>query len=208
MLTVANEQHLPLIAEILIDGSRKGSWGAGLGDGSRELPQLLAKLRYVFAHGDLPQVDPRTGVVVKTLITGYVYSVCAGSPPVGFGLFKDFLDSALELWMLGLSESERGKGHGRTMVAELLDTPLGARIRFARCALQAEGARRCSHVLRTLGFSPCRAPANEEWLLHTGTPPSIVTAINTMDFSQFELRPQRLEPRIPQAEPRSANGSD
>jgi hypothetical protein len=188
MLEVATPEHLPLVAEILAYGGRSGAWDANLGRGGTQLEALIGKLRYAFIHGVLPQVDPRTGARIETCIAGYVYRVDPSTPLIGFGLFKDFTDAAFELWMVGITEAYRARGHSRPMLSELLQTPHGRHAQLARCGWTSDGSRRCSHVLHSLGFASCRATVNEEWLLHSATPPDVAQMIRTMDMTPFEPR--------------------
>jgi GNAT superfamily N-acetyltransferase len=186
MITCATPEHLTLIGKVLAYGGRGGSWDSSLGNGGASLDALLTKLRYAFIHGVLPQIDPRTGKHIETRIAGYVFHINPDAPPIGFGLFKDFSDTGYELWLVGIAEPFRGKGHSRALLSELLATPLGNRVELARCAWASESSRRCSHVLCSLGFAPCRATTSEEWLLHKRTPPSVVQLIRTMDMSPYE----------------------
>ncbi len=61
MIRGATPEHLALIGDVLAYGGRNGSWDRSLGDGGASLDALLAKLRYAFVHGVLPQIDPRHG---------------------------------------------------------------------------------------------------------------------------------------------------
>ena len=117
---------------------------------------------------------------------GYVYRADPSSPPIGFGLFKDFIDTAFELWMVGIAEAHRARGHSRAMLSALLETPHGRHAQLARCGWMSDGSRRCSHILHSLGFAMCRSTSNEEWLLHRTAPPGIVQMIQTMDMTPFE----------------------
>jgi len=198
MMTDATPEHLPLIGEVLAYGGRSGSWDRSLGDGGASLDALLAKLHYAFLHGVLPQIDPWTGARIETRIVGYVFQTDPGTSPIGFGLFKDFTVAGFELWLLGLAEGHRGRGHGRALLSELLATPNGHRVMLARCAWGSEGSRRCAHVLYSHGFAPCRATTNEEWLLHSRTPTGVVQMIKTMDMSPFEPK-RRPDVRLPAA---------
>lgn len=195
MLAVATPEDLPLIAEVLADGGRSGAWDSSLARGGTELDALLGKLRHAFTHGVLPQVDPRTGARIETRIAGYVYRIESYTPPIGFGLFKDFTKGAFELWMVGITEAYRAQGHSRPMLAELLRTPHGRVAQLARCGWTSEGSRRCSHVLHSLGFAAGRETANEEWLLHCETPPTVAQMIRTMDMTPFEPRRVSNSPR-------------
>jgi GNAT superfamily N-acetyltransferase len=188
MIAGATPDHLALIGDVLAYGGRSGSWDPSLGNRGANLDALLAKLGYAFIHGVLPQIDPRTGAHIETRIAGYVFHVGPGTPPIGFGLFKDFTAAGYELWMLGIAEPYRGKGYGRAMLSEFFATPIGSRVMLARCAWASEGSRRCSHVLYSHGFAPCRATRNEEWLLHSRTPTAVLQMIRTMDMSPFEPR--------------------
>lgn len=203
MIAVATPEHLGLIGDILAEGGRSGSWDASLEQGGANLDILLTKLKHAFTHGVLPQVDPRTGQRIETRIGGYVFNVGPDTPPIGFGLFKDFTATGYELWLVGIAGHHRGQGHGRALVAELLATPFGNRVELARCAWASEGSRRCSHVLCAHGFSRRRATSKEEWLLHSRAPASVVQMITTMDMSPYEPRrgaggraPASLQPGV------------
>ena len=198
MIAVATPEHLGLMGDILAEGGRSGSWDASLGQGGANLDALLTKLRHALIHGILPQVDPRTGQRIETHIGGYVFQIRPDTPPVGFGLFKDFTATGYELWLLGIAGHHRGQGHGRALVTELLGTPFGNRVELARCAWASEGSRRCSRVLCAHGFARRRATSKEEWLLHSRTPASVVQLITTMDMSPYEPRraPASLQPGV------------
>jgi GNAT superfamily N-acetyltransferase len=182
MIEVARPDHLDLVARIVKSAAATGSWDPELGVPGPALDALLAKLQHAFVHGFVPRIDPRTGQWMETHIAGYVYRFDATTPPIGFGLFKDFTATGYELWLLGIDEPFQGRGCGRAMIEELLATPLGKRAELARCALASEGSRRCAHLLKLHGFESCRTTASEEWLLHRRTPSEIVRLVMTVDM--------------------------
>jgi hypothetical protein len=127
--------------------------------------------------GRLPQFDPRTQRLIVTRINGYMYREHANALPIGFGVFRDFHGEGKELWLAGTFANFQGHGLGRAMLAELLATPPGVVTQLVRCVRHASGARRCSHVLKTLGFATCRFANDEEWLLQGRTPMPVVALI-------------------------------
>ncbi len=188
MIEVARPDHLDLVARVVQSAAATGSWDPEFAVPGPALDTLLTKLRHAFVHGFVPRIDPRTGQLIETHIAGYVYRVDASSPPIGFGLFKDFTATGCELWLVGIDAPLQGGGYGRAMVEKLLATPLGKRTELARCALASEGSRRCAHLLKLHGFESCRTSASEEWLLHRRTPSEIVRLVTTM-----EMRPASRE---------------
>jgi GNAT superfamily N-acetyltransferase len=145
MIAGATPDHLALIGDVLAYGGRSGSWDPSLGNGGANLDALLAKLEYAFIHGVLPQIDPRTGAHIETRIAGYVFHAGPGTPPIGFGLFKDFTAAGYELWMLGIAEPYRGKG----TAAPCFLSSLGRRLEAASCWRAVRGLPRARVVART-----------------------------------------------------------
>jgi ribosomal protein S18 acetylase RimI-like enzyme len=116
MLTVALPEHVISWARLSgpvpqpVAGTRRfRSLGPALNS-------LLPKLQYALLRGFLPQVDRHTRLIIETHIAGYIYRPEPTAPHVGFGLFKDCSDSGFELWLLGIGEFWRGRGHGRAMI--------------------------------------------------------------------------------------------
>lgn len=189
MIEAARPDHLDLIARVVKSGAAAGSWDRELSTPGPALATLLAKLQRALVQGYLSQTDPRTGQLIETRIAGYVYRPDADGPPIGFGLFKDFTATGLELWLVGIDAPYRDRGHGRAMLEELLATPLGARAELARCALASEGSRRLAHLLNSNGFESCRTTPDEEWLLHRRTPADVVRLVMTMEMTRARREP-------------------
>ena len=177
MLTSANPSHMNLIRRIVEQGASEGSFSPSLIQQCQPTEAFFAKLQIALRSGRLPQFDPRTQRLIVTRITGYMYRQHADSPTIGFGIFRDFYEEGKELWLTGVLTQFQGHGLGRAMLAELLATPSGAVTQLARCVTHASGARRCAHVLKTLGFATCRIANDEEWLLHDRTPRRVVALI-------------------------------
>ena len=186
MLEIAGPQHLACIKPLIRAGAAEGSWDPELAAPGPKADVLFAKIGYALEHGALPQIDPRTQRRITTRIGGWVFLADAGVAPSGFGLYKDFADNGLELWLCGLDPSARGKGFGRRMLTELLATPSGRNVQLARCSLRTGGGQRCAHILKSLEFETARTTSREEWLLHRRTPPAVANLIATMDLSPFD----------------------
>jgi len=186
VLEIAGPQHLASIKAWIRAGAAEGSWDPELAAPGPKADVLFAKIGYALEHGALPQIDPRTQRRITTRIGGWVFLAEAGAAPSGFGLYKDFADNGLELWLCALDPSARGKGFGRRMLTELLATPSGRKVQLARCSLRTDGGQCCAHVIKSLEFETARTTSHEVWLLNQRTPPAVVRLIATMDLSPFE----------------------
>jgi hypothetical protein len=180
VLEVADPAHIELIRALVVSGAQEGSWDPGLALLPAAADALIAKIATALRLGALPQRDPATGQWMFTRISGCVFRSDRQSPPIGFGLFRDFVGNSFELWLCGIQPAARGRGLGRSMLIELLATPIGQRARLARCALGSDGGRRCAHVLKSIGFTIALPTAKEEWLLHRSTPVPIVERIRAL----------------------------
>jgi GNAT superfamily N-acetyltransferase len=186
VLEIAGPRHLACIKPLIHAGAREGSWDPELAAPGPKADVLFAKIGYALEHGTLPQIDPRTNSRISTRIGGWVFFANAGLAPSGFGLYKDFVNDGLELWLCGIDPSARGRGLGRRMLTELLATPEGRHVQLARCSLRTEGGHRCAHILKSLEFDAARTTSREEWLLHRRTPPAVAQLIATMDLLPFD----------------------
>jgi GNAT superfamily N-acetyltransferase len=180
MVKTASPEHLDLLRKILQSGAVAGSWDSALRAPGPTLGSLLGNIHRSLACGFVRQWDPRIGKEIDIHIAGFVYCPAPDAPPIGFGLFKDFSPSGLELWLLGIDEPWRGQGYGGALLAEILATPLGSRTELARCALASESARRVSRILKARGFATRCTTPRDEWLLHSRTPAHVVQAIMRM----------------------------
>jgi hypothetical protein len=191
MLALARPVHLDLIRDIIGEGAREGSFSPALALQSDATAAFFEKLRWALRAGRLPQFDSRTQQLIVMRVTGYVFGERLDAPPTGFGIFRDFYQGGNELWLAGMQHDHRGIGLGRAMLAELLDTPSGRATQLARCTTHAPGARRCAHVLKTLGFQTCRIANDEEWLLHRRTPAPIVAMLTRSSLIPHNPRPRQ-----------------
>ena len=174
MLAPLSSKHLVLVGRVIRSGAAEGSWSSALQKQGPELNSLLAKVHYAMLNGYVPQADCRIGRVIATHIAGYAYRPSLDAPEIGFGLFKDFSESGFEIWLLGIDDAWRAKGHGRAMIQELLATPLGTRAELARCAWASESARRCSYILKSNDFATYFSSEKDEWVQHRRTPAAMV----------------------------------
>jgi hypothetical protein len=184
MIEVAETGHLPLMASLIADGAREGSWDPALAAPGPASQNLMAKIGHALQHGWLRQTDPRTGESIVTRIEGWIYRTDDRDPPCGFGLFKEMRSGVFELWLCAIESKHQGEGLGREMIKELMATPQGRHTWLARCAVQSQGGRRCAHVLERLGFFVGRRTSKEEWLLHESTPKAIRQYVATAEMGQ------------------------
>jgi GNAT superfamily N-acetyltransferase len=184
MIEVAGTEHLALIASLIADGAREGSWDRALAEPGPASQNLMAKIGQALQHGALRQIDPRTGKWIVTRIEGWIYRNDPRAPPVGFGLFKEIQPGVFELWLTAIEPKLQGDGLGREMIRELMATPQGRHTWLARCAVRSQGGRRCAHVLERLGFFVGRRTSREEWLLHESTPSAIQQYVATADMGE------------------------
>ena len=186
MLDVAVPRDLGLLKPLISSGAKEGNWDPALAFPGPAVDSLLSKIGYALEHGALPQFDPRSGKWIVTRIAGWIYRPDEHAPPIGFGLFKEWYGDGFEFWLCAIDPTKRGSGLGRKMLAELMATPAGRRAQLARCALGADGGRRCSRVLKSLDFVSCRKNTREEWLLRRSTPAGLFQRIATMDMTPYD----------------------
>ena len=70
-----------------------------------------------------------------------------------------------ELWLAGLDNALRGKGHGRAMLKALFATPTGQQTRFMRVRREGGYANAVAKLLAEHGFTPTRETKNETWFV-------------------------------------------
>ena len=127
MLRPANVVDLPILRALIREGALTGSFDRSLATESRESTLFFNNLRQALASGYFVEPDPRTGDLATVAVLAFVYLPDEDPTmhrPIGFGLFKA-ASIGYELWLTGIDAAWRGRGHGRRMLAELLDTRPG-----------------------------------------------------------------------------------
>ena len=143
MLRPAHIGHLALLRALIREGAREGSFQPELAWDSAASERFFGELRQALKTGYFVVEDRETGAMQTVAVPGYVYwadETVGSDPPVGFGLFRAAPGGGYELWLAGLENALRGKGHGRAMLKALFATPTGQQTRFMR--VRREGATR------------------------------------------------------------------
>lgn len=170
MLRPAHIGHLALLRALIRDGARDGSFQPELAWDSAASERFFAELRQALKSGYFVVEDRETGSVSTVAVPGYVYwadETDGSAPPVGFGLFRAAPGGGYELWLAGLDNAIRGKGHGRAMLKALFDTPTGKKTRFMRVRREGGYANALSKMLAEHGFTATRETKHETWFVRT-----------------------------------------
>src|SRR5207247_7899731 len=134
MFRPATVVDLPILRAVIREGALSGSFAPDLATDSREATLFFTNLRQALASGYFVEPDPRTGDLVTLAVLGFVYVPDDDRTmhrPIGFGLFKA-TSNGYELWLTGIDAAWRGRGHGRRMLAALLDTQPGRKAYLVR----------------------------------------------------------------------------
>ena len=155
MLRPANVVDLPILRALIREGALTGSFDRSLATESRESTLFFSNLRQALASGYFVEPDPQTGDLATAAVLAFVY-LSDEDPtihrPIGFGLFKA---SAVgyELWLTGIDAAWRGRGHGRRMLGELLDTRPGREAFLVRVQTYGKESPAMAHLLGAFGYS-------------------------------------------------------
>jgi ribosomal protein S18 acetylase RimI-like enzyme len=178
MIAPAQPVHFKVLQDWIRRGAAKGSFDADLAANSGESTVFFANLHQALQTGVFLQQDA-SGNVAPTSASGYIYWPDDGdrNRPIGFGLFKALADACFELWLTAVDGNERGRGHGRAMLASLLRTPAGRLAYVVRVNRDGPDASAMLHLVESLGFRIERETSHQYWLVRTDAPPSVATAI-------------------------------
>jgi ribosomal protein S18 acetylase RimI-like enzyme len=170
MLRPAHIGHLALLRALIRDGARDGSFQPELAWDSAASERFFGELRQALKNGYFVVQDRETGAMQTVAVPGYVYwadETVGSEPPVGFGLFKAAPGGGYELWLAGLDNTLRGKGHGRAMLKALFETPTGRQTRFMRVRREGTYAPAIAKLLEDHGFTATRETKLETWFVRT-----------------------------------------
>ncbi len=157
-----------MLRALIRDGAREGSFQPELAWDSAVSERFFGELRQVLKTGYFVVEDRETGGVQTVAVPGYVYwadETVDGEPPVGFGLFRAAPGGGYELWLAGLENTLRGKGHGRAMLKALFSTPTGQQTRFMRVRREGGYANAAAKLLAEHGFAATRETKHETWFV-------------------------------------------
>jgi ribosomal protein S18 acetylase RimI-like enzyme len=172
MLRPANVVDLPVLRALIRDGAAAGSFERELATESGNGARFFSNLRQALATGYFVEEDPRTGRMVTFAAPAYVYVPDGDSDvhrPIGFGLFKATA-VGYELWLTGIDAASRGQGHGRALLAALLETPPGRLAYVVRVENFGASNPALAHLLQSFGYSPVRESRNQTWYLRSDAP--------------------------------------
>ena len=186
MLRPAHIGHLALLRSLIRDGVRDGSFQPELAWDSAVSGRFFAELRQALKSGYFVVEDLETGSLKTVAVPGYVYwadESAAAEPPVGFGLFRAAPGGGYELWLAGLDNAFRGKGHGRAMLDALFATPTGQQTRFMRVRREGRYARAVARLLATHGFTATRETRHETWFVRAANRMPLPRGAATLPFA-------------------------
>jgi len=179
MLRSAGATDLPIVRALIRDGASSGSFDRRLAGESRDAGLFFANLRRALTTGYVVEEDPVTGDFVTRAVPGYVYvpdRLGVHHQPIGFGLFKA-ATVGYELWLAGVDAAWRGHGHGRAMLAALLDTPPGRQAYVVRIATYGRASPAMAHLLTSMGFRYARETPEHTWFLRHDAPEAAAASV-------------------------------
>jgi GNAT superfamily N-acetyltransferase len=177
MIAPAHAGHLATLRALIREGAAEGSFDRELATDSADTKLFFANLRQALVTGYFVIEDAR-GVISRRAVPGYVYwpeDRNEYSQPVGFGLFRAFGDLGYELWLTGVSSAWRRNGHGRAMLAALLETPAGRLAWTVRVHHQSGSISAMERLLAEHDFAPARETETTRWYLR-GDAPDVLRA--------------------------------
>ncbi len=186
MLRPATVVDLPIVRALIREGAARGSFDRALATDSPRANHFFVKLRQALATGYFVEEDAGTGTLATVAVPGYVFvpdSDASAHRPIGFGLFKAAA-VGYELWLTAIDPAWRGHGHGRAMLAELLDTPPGREAYVVRVAASASESPTMAHLLESLGYACARETPQDAWYLREDTPDSVRRGLGTVTVNR------------------------
>ena len=175
MLRPATVVDLPIVRALIREGAARGSFDRVLATDSLRADRFFARLRQALATGYFVEEDARTGELATVAVPGYVFvpdDERSAHRPIGFGLFKAAA-AGYELWLTAIAAAWRGNGHGRAMLAALLETPPGRETYVVRVAALGSESPAMAHLLQSLGYACARETPQEAWHLRDDAPEEV-----------------------------------
>jgi ribosomal protein S18 acetylase RimI-like enzyme len=179
MIAPAHVGHLATLRALIREGAAEGSFDRALAFDSDETKLFFATLRQALVTGYFVVEDAR-GILSRRAVPGYVYwpdDRTEFSQPVGFGLFRAFADTGYELWLTGVASTRRRIGHGRAMLAALLDTPAGRLAWVVRVQRTSESGAAMERLLADHGYVRVRDAGDTLWFVRADAPEELQARI-------------------------------
>ena len=179
MVAHAHAGHLGMLRNWIRSGAATGSFDRELARDTPDSELFFANLRQALTVGYFVQEDPR-GRLYTSPTSGYMYyAEHVGDPsrPIGFGLFKALPRMGYELWLTGIDNAWRGRGHGHAMLSTLLATPAGKLAYVVRVDPTSACGAAMQHLLEALDFHIVRATSDVRWFVRGDAPADIALRI-------------------------------
>ena len=179
MVTPAHAGHLGMLRNWIRSGAAEGSFDRELAQDSADSTLFFANLRQALTVGYFVQEDPR-GRLYTSPASGYMYytdRIGDPSRPIGFGLFKALPRMGYELWLTGIDNAWRGRGHGHAMLTAILATPAGRLAYVVRVDPEGASGAAMQHLLEALDFHTVRETADLRWFVRGDAPADIAVRI-------------------------------
>jgi GNAT superfamily N-acetyltransferase len=177
-----------MLRALIRDGAASGAFDRELASDSAEAASFFASLRKALATGYFVEED-RDGMLRTVAVPGYVYlpdDPVAPRQVIGFGLFKA-RQGGYELWLAGVDQACRGHGHGRAMIAALLDTAPGRAAHVVRVSRFGRHSPAMAHLLGSFGYGVVRETRHHTWYLRHDAPQATVAELRALSAATGEL---------------------
>ena len=161
-----------MLRSLIRQGAAEGSFDHSLAADSPSTVEFFARLKRALGSGYFVEEDPKTGRVESVPVPGYVFwpnGRDAGTPPVGFGLFRA-LEDGYELWLAGLEFERRGGGHGKALLEALLGTPQGKKTWVVRIPRGSRYSAVVHHILAPFDFQHAGDTKQLRWFVRRSAP--------------------------------------
>ena len=180
MLQPAHVGHLAMLRSLIRQGAEDGSFDRDLAADSPAAEEFFAKLKRALVTGYFveesapasspPSPSPAT-CSGRTIAT-------AGSPPVGFGLFRSIDGTGYELWLAGLDLAARGGGQGRAVAGVAVrNTSRARRRRSFACSATSRYVNGLQSLLVDFGFNSIGDTLRLRWFLHKDAPAALASRV-------------------------------
>lgn len=182
LFTPARDKDLPYLRRLIEDGAKAKSFDEELASQSPESELFFANIGEVLARNVWTR-PAASGMQSHTPAHVHLYQPTAISIPIGFVATRGIGTLGYELWLTAIDRDIRGRGIGRSMLADFLATSEGRRVAVAQCRIDSPGAQACAHILSTLGFTTARVGKLCVWLARSELPSGALHWMRTAPLS-------------------------